>query len=330
MKRSQRVSLLGALALLGCDATPTPTDRPATDGPVDLAPREDAPADAVVDATADAVVEATADAVVDAPADGSCILDAGSPDGGVATGFLRFANLTRGAGTLRFTARNLPMFREAFIEAVVPEGAASAQVPTLAVAYEIRVTPAPGEDAGIAVDVSTSDAGILTDGAASPATACTAMPATGEVVPPACTDVYVASSCTVVLAGSPTGSTALRQERRLWRFADLPTRGDDCATGRVRVVNWFANGPLLHADAEGGPPIARNAAYSEGTGARNVPAGPLRVALRSAESADVYGVLPAGAVLGAHTMTLHLWGDARDMNARQPAAILLDDLPPSR
>ena len=37
-----------------------------------------------------------------------------------------------------------------------------------------------------------------------------------------------------------------------------------------------------------------------------------------------------GPVLGAHTMTLHLWGDARDVTARQPAAILLDDLPPSR
>jgi len=325
MMRLESVAFPCALiTLLGCSTTPaSPTpDRAAPDvAPPDVA----APDVAAPDVAPDAAVDADAAAPDALP----CDLDVPAVDGAT-TGYLRFANLTRGAGTLRFTARNLPMFREAFIEAIVPEGTASAQVPTAAVAYEIRVTPAPGQDAGISADVSTSDAGMLTVGPDAGATPCSASAVPGELVAPACTDVYAAASCTVVLAGSPTGDTALRQERRLWRFPDLAARGDTCATGRVRVVSWFASGPALNADIEGGAPLARNAAYAEATGLRVVPAGALRVAVRSAESSDAYGVLPAGAVLGAHAMTLHLWGDARDATQRAPAALLLDDLPPAR
>ncbi len=94
------------------------------------------------------------------------------------------------------------------------------------------------------------------------------------------------------------------------------------------MVNWYAGGPALSVDAVGGMPIARNAAYAEATGQRIVPAGALRIAVRSSESADDYGVLPAGAVLGTHTMTLHLWGDALDPSRRAVGALLLDDVPP--
>jgi hypothetical protein len=315
--RTQPLLLLGALAGSACSerAPPSP-DRPVADTPAaDLATASDGDVPSP---------DAAVDTSPDAP---PCELDVPTIDGGGPTGYLRFANLARGTGTLRFTARNLPMFREAFIEAVVPEGAASIQIPTLAVAYEIRVTAAAGQDAGVVVDVSTGDAGILTDGAASPATACTAVVAPGELVPPACTDVYAASGCNIVLAGSPMGSTVLRQERRLWRFPDLPARGDDCATGRVRVVNWFAGGPALSVDAVGGAAIARNAAYAEATGQRILPAGALRIAVRSSEGPDDYGMLPVGAVLGAHSMTLHVWGDALGAS-RAVGALLLDDLPP--
>ena len=121
---------LGAILSAACEGAPAMADRVAADVPLEVAVREDAMPDAMTDAGPDAMPDAGPDA--------TCDLDAGSAEGGTTTGFLRFANLTRGGGTLRFTARNLPMFREAFIEAVVPEGAASAQVPTLAVAYEIR------------------------------------------------------------------------------------------------------------------------------------------------------------------------------------------------
>jgi hypothetical protein len=322
--RAPAAVLLAAIASAACteSASPAP-DRPATDAP--------SPDGAVTEAGSDVAAETFGAADVPAePVDATapCDLDVPTLDGATATGHLRFANLARGAGTLRFTARNLPMFREAFIEAVVPEGSASIQIPTLAVAYEVRVTGAAGQDAGVVVDVSNSDAGMLTDGAASPATACTAVVAPGELVPPVCTDVYAASGCNIVLAGSRTGDVALRQDRRLWRFPDLPMRGDDCATGRVRVVNWYAGGPSLSVDAVGGMPIARNAAYAEATGQRILPAGALRIAVRSSEGADDYGTLPAGAVLGAHTMTLHLWGEALDPSRRDVGALLLDDVPP--
>ena len=322
--RAPAAVLLTAIAAAACteSASPTP-DRPTTDAP--------SPDGAVTEAGSDVAAETSVAADVPAePVDATapCDLDVPALDGSTATGHLRFANLARGAGTLRFTARNLPMFREAFIEAVVPEGSASIQIPTLAVAYEVRVTEAAGQDAGVVVDVSNSDAGMLTDGAASPATACTAVVAPGELVAPVCTDVYAASGCNIVLAGSRTGDVALRQDRRLWRFPDLPMRGDDCATGRVRVVNWYAGGPSLSVDAVGGMPIARNAAYAEATGQRIVPAGALRVGVRSSEGADDYGMLPAGAVLGTHTMTLHLWGDALDPSRRAVGALLLDDVPP--
>ncbi len=334
---------LASLSLsMGCDSTSTQTpDRPSTDATeaaVDVA--SDRSEDTATDTTErDVVTEAAVDAtdaaadVVDAGDDADvmvpCALDVAPPDvSGTSVGYIRFANFARGAGTLRFVAHSLPMFAPATVEAVVPEGTATEHIRTLPVAYEVHVTPAPDASAGYSVDASDGDAGVLTDGAASPASLGMADAGPGEVVAPTCTDVYFFAGCTIVLAGSRTGDVTQQRDRHLWRLSDVPVRSNDCYSGRVRTLNWYAEGPAIDVDSTDGTPLARNAAYHETTGYRAVAAGPLRVDVRNNETSAALGTFSAGAVAPGHSHTLHVWGDAREPSNMGVSALVLDDVSP--
>ncbi len=323
-----RPTHLFALALplaLGCEGTTTQTpDGRAPDAVVDVASeRPDDVADAARDARDD-LADAT-----DAPdAMTPCTLDIPPPDtAGPTYGYIRFANLARGVGTMRFVADSLPGFSPAHVEAVVPEGTSTEHIRTLPVAYEVHVSAAPGADAGYSADAGAGDAGVLTDGPGSPATLCTADAGAGDLVPPICTDVYFIAGCTIVLAGSREGDVAQQRDRRLWRLSDVPARSNDCYAGRVRTLSWYAEGPALDVDGPDGP-LARNAAYHETTGYRGAAAGPLRVTVRNNETGDPLGEHAAGVVAPGHSHTLHVWGDARNAASPGVSAILLDDVTP--
>lgn len=329
-----------ATAALGCESTTAQTpDRPAAEAAVDVvSERAD---DVISDRTEgpETAVDVTDVTAADAPdatvADASdaqvpCTLDVAPPDtaGGLTTGYIRFVNFARGAGTLRFVARNLPMFANAYVEAVVPEGGSTEHIRTLPVAYEVHVTPAPDAAASVYVDASATDAGMLTDGAASPPSLCNTDAGPGEVVAPTCTDVYFLAGCTIVLAGSRSGDVPQQRDRRLWRLSDVPVRSNDCYAGRVRTLNWYAEGPALDVDGPDGTPLARNAAYHETTGYRAVNAGPLMVNVRNNETGAALGMHMAGSIAPGHAHTLHVWGDAREPSNMGVNALVLDDVSP--
>lgn len=301
--------------LVACEsASGTTPDRPAPDAADDLA------------------AEAAADAAPDAPeaADVPCVMDVNTPDtSGARYGFLRFAHLGRGMGRLRFVARSLPAFAPAHVEAVVGEGEATEQIQTLPVAYEIHVTAAGDAGSSVVVDGSV-DGGVLTDGAASPATACTARREPGDLVDPICSDVYFFAGCTVLLFGSPMGQPLAFTHQHLQRSSDLPQRTAECDVGYVRTGNFYAGGPLLDTDiAGGGRPLARSSSYRETSGIRAVPAGPLRVAVREPDGGASLGEHAAGVVTPGHTHTLYLWGDRFNPAAPGLGAILLDEVSPT-
>jgi hypothetical protein len=320
---------LPVLASLGCERTAAQ----APDAPTAVDAAADQPAEAEAPDAEAPDAEAPDAAVDDADASDAqvpCALDVAPPDAsGTLYGYLRFANLVRGAGTLRFIARSLPMFSPAYVEAVVPEGQASEQIRTLPVAYEVRVVPAPDAAAGYTADATVTDAGMFTDGAATPPALCTADAGPGEFVAPTCTDVYFLAGCTVVLAGSREGDVAAQRDRRLWRISDVPARSNDCYTGRVRTLGWYAEGPAVDVDGPGALPLARNAAYHEISGTRSVGVGPLRVSVRSNDTGASLGEHLAGTVIPGHTHTLHVWGDARDTATPGVSTILLDDISPT-
>lgn len=333
--------LLGAAAA-GCDSTTAQTpDRPSTDATeaaVDVASDRADEGSADVTADRDDVTEAAVDvtdaAVTDAPdatADAMvpCALDVAPPDtSGTSVGYIRFANFARGAGTLRFVAHSLPMFSPAYVEAVVPEGTATEHIRTLPVAYEVHVTAAPDASAGYAVDASSGDAGMLSADAGAPPTLCSADAGPGEVVAPTCTDVYFFAGCTIVLAGSRAGDVPQQRDRRLWRLSDVPVRSNDCYAGRVRTLNWYAEGPAIDVDGPDGTPLARNAAYHETTGYRAVTAGALSVTVRNNETGAALGTHAAGTINPGHAHTLHVWGDAREPSNMGVNALVLDDVSP--
>ena len=336
------LTLCFGLAAFGCSnsSSNTPDTAPESavvDTPADT--RTDAPADAPDASAPDASapdVPADVDATVADASDDSfdvntpCTRDVNAPDtSGPMYGYIRFANLSRGTGTLRFIATSLPMFAPARVEAVVPEGTATAHIQTLPVAYEVRVVRAAGADAGVDVEIGPADAGVLTDGAASPATACTADAGVGEVAPPICTDVYFFAGCTVVLAGSATGNVEQQRDRRLWRLSDTPENSNSCYYGRMRTMNWYAEGPALDVDTTRGERVARNAQYREISGAQPVLFGATSVAIRNAETGAALVTTAAGTVNPGHSHRLHLWGDANSTTNNGVSAIILDDVSPA-
>lgn len=337
MRKTLLFVLLGSAAM-GCGSTTAPTpDRPSSDAAeaaVDVASDRADESSADVTADRDDATDAAADVTDATVADASdamvpCALDVAPPDtSGTSVGYIRFANFARGAGTLRFVAHSLPMFSPAYVEAVVPEGTATEHIRTLPVAYEVHVTAAPDASAGYAVDASTGDAGMLSADAGAPPTLCNADAGPGEVVAPTCTDVYFFAGCTIVLAGSRAGDVPQQRDRRLWRLSDVPVRSNDCYAGRVRTLNWYAEGPALDVDGADGTPLARNAAYHETTGYRAVTAGPLNVTVRNNETGAALGTHAAGVITPGHAHTLHVWGDAREPSNMGVNALVLDDVSP--
>jgi hypothetical protein len=333
-----------AVVAMGAFFTGCPETNAGRDGAVDVVDSF-VPND-FVDATVMDVK--TSEDVMD---EGPCILEVSAPDaGGRSTGYIRFVNAVRGAGTLRFRARNLPMFARAYVEAVVPEGTSTEHILTLPVAYEVRVEAAGDASTGYTVDADFSDGGgLLTDGPGAPQTTCNSPPGVGEVAPPFCTDVYFFAGCTIVFSGSTTEQDAggvvsdggapdaavriSSTAPQMHRIADLTGRSNDCSTSNVRFFNWNVHGPLLNVtrDVNAGAepsPLANMFQYSEPTGTRLVPAGPLSITVRNAETRELVRTLPLGTLAPGFQYTVHLWGDARNQNSAVDA-ILLNDISPT-
>jgi hypothetical protein len=325
MKSLRWSSICAASSLLAaCDGEPRPA-------PPDVA--VDRAADAPAELPSDPPDAASPDVAMDAAADLPCVRDVSAPDtSGASYGYIRFAHMGRGLGPLRFVARSLPEFAPAYVEAIVPEGATTQHIQTLPVAYEIHVT-AVGDAAVDAVSDAVvdgaTDGGLFTDGAASPATLCTARREPGDLVDPICSDVYFFAGCSVLLVGSPSGEPLRFTHRHLQRTADIPQRTTECDTGYVRTANYFVGGPNLDVDIAGGRPLARGTSYRETSGMRAVPAGPLTVTVRSPDGGAPLGELPAGLVAPGHTHTLYLWGDSLNPAAPGVSALILDEVSPT-
>jgi hypothetical protein len=290
-------------------------------------------ADALVDAALDAPLEAeTMDAGIDVPRPIACGLDASRPAMRAPyNGFLRFVNLARGVGTVRFMVRTLPLYRRAYLEAVVPEGASSGYLETLGVSYQVRVAGAPGAEPTSLV-IESNDAGVVEGAPARPdvtVAPCDAGAEGDEIADALCADVYFMAGCTVFLTGSITGDRDAGTQLRLVSATDLSRRSQDCDGGLVRVMPAYTNGPLLDVDLADGTPLARGAAYLERGGQRAVRAGAQTVEARGHDGGmPIAPAAPVGVTPG-HPHTLYLWGDA--LNSARPGATatLLDDLPPA-
>jgi hypothetical protein len=244
-------------------------------------------------------------------------------------GFLRLANFARGVGTVRFMVRTLPLYRRAYVEAVVPEGETSGYIETLGVSYQVRVAPAP-DAAPTTLALEENDGGL--PGAPERPdvvlTPCDASAEGDELTEALCADVYFMAGCTVVLSGSPRGDRDAGTQLRLWSATDLQRRTDDCTTGTLRVIPAYVHGPPLDIDLSDGTALARNIAYLERSALRTVRAGPLEALLRRAtEGALLSPPIRLDATPG-HPHTLYLWGNAHDRTSPEPSGILLDDLPP--
>jgi len=246
-------------------------------------------------------------------------------------GFLRFVNLARGVGTVRFMVRTLPLYRRGYLEAVVPEGASSGYLETLGVSYQVRVAAAPGAEPASLV-IESNDAGVVEGAPARPdvvLSPCDAGAEGDEIVEALCADVYFMAGCTVILTGSATGDRDAGTQLRLWSAIDLQRRTDDCDGGLVRVIPAYAGGPQLDVDLSDGTALARGAAYLERTALRAVRAGAANVEARGPDGGAPLGGAAPVTVVPGHPHSLYLWGDA--LNSARPGATatLLDDLPPA-
>jgi hypothetical protein len=336
-------ALLGWALAAGCAERPSPPpDRLAVDV-AEEAPRPlddvalagdaavmEAP-DALVDATLDAPLDAEGmDAGIDVPRPIACGLDASRPAMRAPyNGFLRFVNLARGVGTVRFMVRTLPLYRRGYLEAVVAEGASSGYLETLGVSYQVRVAGAPGAEPTSLV-IESNDAGVVEGAPDRPDVTlapCDAGAEGDEIADALCADVYFMAGCTVFLTGSLTGDRDAGTHLRLVSATDLTRRSADCDGGLVRVIPAYTNGPLLDVDLADGTALARGAAYLERSGQRAVRAGEQTVEARGHDGGVT--VVPAASVgvTPGHPHTLYLWGDA--LNSARPGATatLLDDLP---
>ncbi len=275
--------------------------------PSDTSELSDASPDTAPDALPDASADALPDALPDASTDAlpSCDLGLDAPLARATDrGFLRFVNLARGVGAVRFLARNQPLYVRAHAEAVVPEGASSPHLAAVPISYTVDVETAA--DAGASHLVWSPDAGPIPPAATQ---SCLDPGATGTLARPLCADVYLGGSCTVVLTGTPSAGLTL------WRIADVVARGDDCESALVRAVN--ASAASVDVDAPG-VPIARTLAPRELSGARRVSAGAVRVTVGDGDGGAAFAI--EGALTATHRHSVFVGDGAR--------GLVLDDVPP--
>jgi hypothetical protein len=248
--------------------------------------------------------------------------------GGARHGFIRFANVARAVGTVRFVARSLPGFVRCRVEAVVREGESSEQIRTLPVAFEVHAEAAPGATPSVRAEADTPDAGMLTIGPFAPTTKCPAVRAPSDLNEPFCSDVYDLAGCTVMFAGSIAGSERDRTNRRLLRMSDLPLRTADCDVGRVRVLNLYAEAPSLSVTTSAGTALVSGLVYFDTSGQRTLPVGRISVRAQT-EVMDLGTLTPTASIMPGHTHTLYIWGDARAERDRSAGALLIDDVSPT-
>lgn len=243
-------------------------------------------------------------------------------------GYIRFLNLSRGVGTVRFIARSAPGYVPSYIEATVLEGTSSGYIQTLPVSYLVNAYPAPGGMAGHITDGGMfPDGAMLVDGALPPSDVATDVPlpdAGAGITEQIQSDVYFRAGCTVILAGSATGTSAQQTNRRLWRISDIPMRVPGSDTGLVRVISAYVQGPPLDVDEMGGTRMARILNYFEPTGFRNLPGGMRVFEVRNNEDSTVLGRNLTGTVTNGYPHTLYLWGNGSLPN-RDVEAILTND-----
>jgi len=304
---------------------PVTSDAPGLDASPDASP--DVSLDALMDASLDA--DAGFDAAPDVPRPILCGLDVVRPPMRASyNGFLRFVNLARGVGTVRFMVRTLPLYRRGYAEAVVPEGETSGYLEALGVSYQVRVAPAPGA-APTSLVIESDDGGLpgAPDRPDVVLTPCDAGAEGDELTDALCADVYFMAGCTVVLSGSRLGDRDAGTHLRLWSATDLQRRTEDCDAGTVRVIPAYVHGPSLDVDLSDGTVLARGAAYLDRTALRAVRAGPATVEARGPDGGVFHGGPSPVAITPGHPHTLYVWGDARDPARPGAAAALLDDLP---
>lgn len=348
MCRLPSASALVVWVVAGCaEPASPPPDRTVADlaaepvddlRPVDdVAPADDRADDARGDAPEmDAALDADAGADVgfdwgpDLPRPIHCGLDVVRPPMRASyNGFLRFVNLARGVGTVRFMVRTLPLYRRAYLEAVVPEGQSSGYLETLGVSYQVRVAAAPGAEPASLV-IESEDGGLpgapmRPDVVVSP---CDAGAEGDEIADALCADVYFMAGCTVILSGSTRGERDAGTGLRLTAATDLQRRTDDCDGGLVRVIPAYVHGPALDVDLSDGTALARGTLYLERTAHRAVRAGAAGVEARGPDGGAPLGGPAPVTVVPGHPHTLYLWGDQRHPERPGATATLLDDLPP--
>jgi hypothetical protein len=237
-------------------------------------------------------------------------------------GFLRLINLARGVGSVRFVVRAQPMYRPAYLEAVVPEGTSTGHVEMLAVNYAIRVVAAGTSPAEVTV-IDTLDGGVVPPGTHY---ACDDPAMDGALTPTRCAGVYFGGGCTLVLIGSAHRDGSGPSTLRLWNLADLQARSDTCDESTVRLINAYSEGPNLDVETDSSMPLAAGLEYRAPTASRRVSSGTLRITARVSGSSTVLGryALPLNA---SHGHTLFLWGDAANTGAMGLDALVVDDIP---
>jgi hypothetical protein len=237
-------------------------------------------------------------------------------------GFLRLINLARGVGSVRFLVRSQPMYRPAYLEAVVPEGTSTGHVEMLAVNYAVRVVTAGTSPADVTV-IDTLDGGVVPAGTHY---ACDDPAMDGALTPTRCAGVYFGGGCTLVLMGSAHRDGSHPSTLRLWNLADLQARTDTCDESTVRLINAYSEGPTLDVETDDTMPLAAGLEYRSPTASRRVSSATLRVTARASGSSTVLGryALPLNA---SHGHTLFLWGDATNVGAMGLDALIVDDIP---
>jgi len=308
-----------------------PTDHgPIADAPdasADLGPPPpDVDADTAVDTGMDG---ATPDAGLDATSDLGMVAIGDAPPGFDAPpyeGYLRFLQLAQGIGTVRFIATVAPGFEGTEVEAVVPEGGSSGYVLTTPVPYFLNVIAAPGIAPGVWIDghPATDTDGGLSDAAPSEIDA--HIP---RLTPFLYSDVYVRAGCTVVLAGSATGSADSMTDLRLWRVPDIPMRTGDPGIGLLRVVGAVPGGPAMDLGDDAGA-LATSVGYMDPTGLHRATSGLRDYTVRAATTGAVLRDDLAVRVAEGEPQTLYVWGLPGADGGPGIRGTVTRDLPPGR
>lgn len=275
------------------------------------------------------------DAGTTVPATDASVMDSGNTadggDGSTASlaGYLRFLNLSRGTGTVRFVAANQPGFTASTITAIVAEGGSSGYIQTSPVAYDVDAFPAAGQRPVVTTDGGTVDGSVPSDAMVALATDVPDPNPVGTVAARLATDVYFRSGCTVVLAGTRGGSAADQTNVRLWRISDIPMRSGQAGVGLVRVVSAIVGSTAVAVD-EGPTALAHDVSFLQPLGFRRVCAGLHGYTIHDEDTGTLLGSSLSVEVLDGHPHTLYVWGSTTDPVGLSAHVILTDDLPPGR